>query len=65
MNFEVRQGAFTRNKSLKFIKDLSSSRHEINLGCQEPDRAIKANIRRLALSNKREGKNVLGGGTVN
>lgn len=65
MNCKLSLPDFKRNKSLKFIKDLSSSRHEINLGCQEPDRAIKANIRCLALRNKQEGKNVLGGGTLN
>lgn len=50
---------------LKFLKDLSSSRQEINLGCQKPDRAIEANIRCLALSNRWERKNILGGGALN
>lgn len=64
MNCKPSLPDFKGNKRLKFIKDLSSSRCEMNLGCQEPDRAIQANIRCLALSNKWGRKYFLGKGML-
>lgn len=65
MNHKASLPDLKRNKSLKFITDLSSSRREINLRCQEPDRTTKANMRCLCLEQQRGRENGLGGGTLN